>query len=154
MNIDNIILEEINNIDENFLDRFKKVEIFNQKPNIWTHATDSIELINSLKSGKDFIGHKEDISKFNILDKGKFATYVNQHAPNFKKGDIFSGFELKPYLITTELNDDAFQPNWNSKNYNNLRDSQNVGVLKPEYRKASNFKLWQKNKNNKFELIK
>jgi hypothetical protein len=141
-------------LNEGLFDRFKKNEIFKQNPNIWTHTTYSEELINHLKSGGDFIGKKEDLSKFNVPDKGSFATSVNQHSPNFKKGSIFHGFELHPYLITTDLPDDAFQPNWNSKNYDNFNDSQNIGVLKPGYRGSENFKLWKKNKNNEFELIK
>lgn len=141
-------------IIEGIFDRFKRTEIFKQKPNIWTHTTYSDELINHLKSGGNFVGKKEDLSKFNIPDKGTFATYVNQHVPNFKRGLIFQGFELHPYLITTELPDSAFQPNWNSKNYSNLKDSQNVGVLKPEYRDSKNFKLWKRNNEGEFELIK
>ena len=139
-------------IDEGIFDRFKRNEIFKQKPNIWTHTTYSDELINHLKSGGDFIGKKEELSKFNIPMKGHFATFVNQHSPNFIKGSIFPGFEQKPYLITTELPDSAFQPNWNSRNYDTLNDSQNVGVLKPEYRASKNFKLWKK--NNKGDYTK
>ena len=141
-------------INEGMFNRFKRNEIFKQKPNIWTHTTYSDELINHLKYGGDFIGKKEDLSKFNIPIKGSFATFVNQHSPNFKKGSIFQGFEQHPYLITTELPDSAFQPNWNSKNYDNLNDSQNVGVLKPEYRESKNFKLWKRNNKGEFELIK
>lgn len=141
-------------LKEGLFDRFKGNEIFKLKPNIWTHTTYSEELINHLKDGGDFIGKKEDLTKFNIPIKGSFATFINQHSPNFKKGSIFQGFEQHPYLITTDLPDDAFQPNWNSKNYDNFRDSQNVGVLKPEYRNSKNFKLWKSNKNNEFELIK
>ena|ERR1035437_8030353 len=135
-------------------DRFKRTIIFKQNPNIWTHTTYSEELINHLKNDGDFIGNKEDLNKFNIPIKGSFATFTNQHSPNFKKGSVFQGFEQHPYLITTELPDEAFQPNWNGKNYDNLKDSQNVGVLKPEYRGSENFKLWKMNKNGDFELIK
>jgi len=53
--------------NEGIFDRFKRNEIFKQKPNIWTHATSSDELINHLKSGGDFIGEKEDLSKFKKL---------------------------------------------------------------------------------------
>jgi hypothetical protein len=141
-------------VNEGFFDMFKTKEIFKENPNIWTHTTYSEELINHLKNGGDFIGNKEDLTKFNVPDKGRFAEYVNQHSPNFKKGSIFHGFEQHPYLITTDLPDEAFQPNWNSKNYDNFNDSQNVGVLKPEYRESKNFKLWKKNKNNEFELIR
>lgn len=141
-------------MDEGLFDRFKRKEIFKQKPNIWTHATHSEELIKHLKSGGDFISKKEDLNKFNKPIKGSFSTFVNQHSPNFKKGSIFRGFEQYPYLITTDLPDTAFQPNWNSKNYDNFKDSQNVGVLKPNYRNSKHFKLWKKNKNNEFELIK
>jgi hypothetical protein len=141
-------------LSEGFFDRFKRRKIFKQTPNIWTHKTYSEELIDHLKNGGDFIGKKEDLTKFNVPNKGTFRTFVNLHSPNFKKGSIFQGFELHPYLITTDLPDDAFQPNWNGKNYDNLEDSQNVGVLKPEYRSSENFKLWKKNKNNEFELIK
>jgi len=141
-------------INEGLFDRFKSVETFKQTPNIWTHTTHSEELINTLKNGGDFIGEKEDINQFNVPDIGSFVIFVNQHSPNFKKGSIFHGFEQHPYLITTDLPDEAFQPNWNSKNYENLTDSQNVGVLKPNYRGSENFKLWKKNKNNEFELIK
>lgn len=140
--------------NEGVFDRFKRNEIFIQKPNIWTHSTHSDKLINHLKSGGEFIGKKEDLNKFNIPDKGSFATFVNQHAPNFKKGSIFYGFEQNPYLITTELPDIAFQPNWNGKNYDNFIDSQNVGVLKPGYRDSKNFKLWKRNNKGQFELIK
>lgn len=140
-------------INENFLNFFRKDKKLKLTPNIWTHSTHSEDLIKHLKSGGDFISKKEDLSKFNVPDKGKFATYVNQFSPNFKKGSIFSGFETHPFLITTELPDDAFQPNWNSKNYDNLIDSQNVGVLKPEYRKSKHFKLWRKNKNGDYILI-
>lgn len=146
-------LIEEHEINEGILDRFKKKIIFKQKPNIWTHTTYSKELMDHLKNGGDFIGKKEELDKFNIPDKGNFATYINQHSPNFKKGSIFQGFEQYPYLITTELPDYAFQPNWNSKNYDNLIDSQNVGVLKPEYRNSNNFNLWNKNKDGEFELM-
>jgi len=140
--------------NEGLFDRFKSKEVFKQKPNIWTHTTYSDELFNHLLNGGDFVGAKEDLTKFNVPNKGPFATFVNQHAPNFKKGSIFHGFETHPYLITTELPDEAFQPNWNSRNYDNLEDSQNVGALKPDYRGAKNFKLWKKNKNRQFELVK
>jgi hypothetical protein len=145
-------------IGEGFFDRFKTNPktnpiLFKQTPNTWTHTTYSEDLINQLKSGGNFIGNKEDLTKFNIPNKGPFATFVNQHSPNFKKGSIFQGFEQHPYLITTELPDEAFQPNWNSRNYDNFEDSQNVGVLKPQYRDSKNFKLWKKNKDNQFELI-
>jgi hypothetical protein len=143
----------VSKLDEGIFDRFKKKEIFKQRPNIWTHLTDSEELVNNLKSGHDFIGKKELLTKFNVPMKGAFATYVNQHSPNFKKGSIFQGFEQHSYLITTELPDEAFQPNWNRRNYDNLTDSQNVAVLKPEYRDAKYFRLWKLNKNNEFELI-
>lgn len=126
----------------------KESEIFDirdiVKPDVWVHSTYEKDLINSLLSGKDYIGKKEDINKFNVPDKGTFSMSINQHAPNFVKGRIFSGFEANPYLITTELEDDAFQPNWNRKNYDNLKDSNNVAVLKPEYRKSKNFKLWER----------
>ena len=132
-----------------------KKEIYKDSPNVWTHTTYSEELINNLLNNGDFIGAKENLKQFNIPKKGSFATYVNQFAPNFKKGSIFPGYERKDYLITTELPDSAFQPNWNSKNYDNLKDSQDIGVLRPQYRKASNFKLWKKNnERNEFELIK
>lgn len=120
-------------------------------PKTWTHATSSEDLITKLKKGEKFIGKKEDLSKFNIPDKGPFATYTNQHAPNFKKGGLFKGYEITPYLITTELGDEAFQPNWNAKNYDSLEDSSNVGVLKPDYRDAKNFKLWKRNKKGDYE---
>lgn len=141
-------------LHESIFDRFKKNKIFKQNPNTWTHATYSEELINHIKSGGDFIGKKEDLSEFNIPIKGKFNVYTNQHSPNFKKGSIFQGFETHPYLITSELPDESFQPNWNGKNYDNLKDSQNVGVLKPEYRESKHFILWKRNKNGEFELIK
>ena len=146
-------MQQLAGLSEGVFDRFKKKEIFKQAPNIWTHATDSEELIKHLASGKDYIGAKEDLSKFNIPSKGLFTSYTNQHAPNFKKGSIFYGYEHKPYLITTTLPDTAFQPNWNSKNYDSLEASSNVGVLKPEYRAANNFKLCKKNVNKEFELV-
>jgi len=155
-------LDENNSINEGLFDMFKKskpvkqAEIFKQTPSIWTHATWSEDLINRLLKGEPFIGEKEDLSKFNVPNVGKFGTLMNNHAPNFKKGSIFHGFETHEYLITTELPDEAFQPNWNRKNYDNLEDSQNVAVLKPDvkYRKAENFKLWKKNNKGEFELIK
>lgn len=112
--------------------------------NTWTHATWNPKLINHLLGGKDFIGNKEDLKDFNVPQKGPFATFVNRNAPNFLKGDIFHGFEANSYLITTDLDDEAFQPNWNGRNYDNFKDSANVGVLKPEYRDAKNFKLWKR----------
>lgn len=139
---------------EGWMDKLKKKEpVLNITPNTWTHATGSKELIVLLKNGNKFIGNKEDLSKFNLPDKGAFRTLTNQHAPNFKKGELFSGFESNPYVITTELPDSAFVPNWNAKNYENFDDSQNVGVLKPEFRDAKYFKLWQRNKNNEYTLI-
>lgn len=145
-------------MNEGFFDRFKSKPktnpiIFKQTPNTWTHATWSEELINHLKNGGKFIGKKEDLNQFNVPQKGSFAVFVNQYSPNFKKGSIFHGFESNDFLITTELPDEAFQPNWNAKNYNNFQESQNVGVLKPEYRDSKYFKLWKKNKDNQFELI-
>ena len=123
---------------------------FKLTPNTWTHLTSSEELMKDLKKGKKFIGKKEDLSKFNIQDKGSFRTSTNQEAPNFKKGGIFSGYEASPYLITTELGDEAFQPNWNARNYDNLGDSNNVGVLKPTYRDAKHFKLWKRDKKGQY----
>ena len=146
-------LNEQEMLNDGFWKKSHEQEIFKQTNNTWTHATYSEKLINNLKNGDDFIGEKEDLTNFNILNKGKFATYVNQYSPNFKKGSIFSGFEKHPFLITTELPNNAFQPNWNSKNYDNFNDSQNVGVLKPEYRKSENFKLWKLNNIGEFELI-
>jgi len=137
----------------------KLLNLFSKKPlkkedivksNTWTHATHSEELMKHLKNGGKYIGSKEDLSKFNITIKGPFRTSTNQHAPNFKKGSIFSGYEISPYLITTDLPDSAFQPNWNSTNYNSFEDSQNVGVLKPEYRDAKHFKLWMRTRDGKY----
>ena len=139
---------------KNFFRPNKKQQTFRLEdivsPNTWTHATLSDELMNTLKQGNSFIGKKEDLRKFNIPHKGPFATFVNQHSPNFLKGGIFHGFKLHPYLITTELPDEAFQPNWNSKNYNSFEESANVGVLKPDYRNASNFRLWKKVGDNEY----
>ena len=143
-------------LNEGFLDSFKKKsgpEILTITPNTWVHTTSSKELINHLKNGGDYIGEKENLNDFNVPKKGSFASFVNANAPNFKKGGLFAGFELNPYYITTELPDSAFQPNRNAKNYDTLQQSDNVGVLKPEYRKSLNFKLWQRTKDGKYTLI-
>jgi len=140
-------------VNEGFFDRFKKQKPIYKltiTPNTWTHATHSEDLMKHLKNGGEFVGEKEDLSKFNIPSNGPFASYTNQHSPNFKKGSIFHGFETHPFLITTELPDEAFQPNWNAKNYDNLKDSSNVAVLKPQYRESSNFKLWRKTKDGDY----
>lgn len=132
-------------LNEGFFDKFKKpksVEKLQITPNTWTHATAFKDLMDHLNNGGDFIGVKEKLNDFNVVNKGSFRSSVNRHAPYFKKGEIFSGYEVSHYLITTLLGDEAFQPNWNGTNYDNLKDSTNVGVLKPEFRDASNFKLW------------
>lgn len=126
----------------------KKIKVFDKKEIVksdtWTHATWSEDLINQLLSGKPLIGKKENLKDFNVPKVSPFRTLVNVHAPNFKKGDIFPGFEINKYLITTDLDNNAFQPNWNSVNYDNFENSANVGVLRPEYREAKNFKLWER----------
>jgi len=130
--------------------RFKKQEkVFDKKDVVksdtWTHATWSSELINSLLSGKPYITKKEDIKKFNVpIKKVHGRDQANIYSPNFKKGDIFQGYESNPYLITTDLDDEAFQPNWNGINYDDFNDSQRVGVLRPDYRDAKHFKLWRR----------
>ena len=152
--IESKVKQMISEFDFNIFKK-KKPEpiIFHMEPNIWTHMTSSDELIDHLKRGDDFIGHNEDLKMFNVVEKGSFATFVNQNAPNFKKGNIFPGHGSKKYMVTTDLPDYAFQPNWNAKNYNSFHDSQNVGVLRPNYRDAKYFKLWVRNKDSKYELI-
>ena len=148
------MIKLIDFLDEGFFDKLRGKELFKQKSNIWTHSTSSEDLINRLLRGDDFIGKKEDLNDFNVPQKGSFATFVNQYAPNFKKGSIFHGFDRHPYLITTDLPDEAFQPNWNSRNYDSFKDSANVGVLKPDYRKAEHFKIWKRTKDGNYELLK
>ncbi len=130
-------------------DRFKKKEKVLDKKEVvksdtWTHSTWSADLINHLLSGKPYIGKKEKLDDFNVPLTGFLKGKTNINSPNFKKGEIFSGFESNKYLITTDLDDKAFQPNWNGSNYDALDKSQNVGVLKPEYRDAKNFKFWKR----------
>lgn len=122
---------------------FDKDEVI--KSDTWTHSTWNPELINHLLSGKDYVGKKEDLKDFNVVNKKVHGKdQANIHAPNFKKGSIFQGYEANPYLITTDLDDKAFQPNWNGINYDDLNDSSNVAVLRPEYRDAKHFKLWKR----------
>lgn len=150
-------------LNEGFFDKIKqsiksvgggKKVMFKMTPDTWAHATRSKELVDLLLSGKDFVGEKEDLIKFNVPIVGPFAKYDNKDSPNFVKGRLFHGYDKHPYLITTELPDEAFQPNWNSRNYDDLDKSSNVAVLKPEYRDAKNFKLWNRNQDGVYELIK
>jgi hypothetical protein len=150
-------MQKLAGLSEGLFDRFKKKpvekEIYKDAPNIWTHTTYSEELIKHLLDGGKFLGAKEDLKQFNKPVKGTNRIFVNTYAPNFKKGSIFPGYEVKDYLITTQLPDSAFQPNWNNTNYDSLKDSQDIAVLRPQYRDADNFKLYKKNSEGNFELI-
>ena len=154
--INMILLKSLH--EQSFWDRFKRTkpetETLTITPTTWTHATNSEELVQRILSGQPYVGRKEDLNQFNRPNRGSFATYVNQHAPNFKRGGVFSGYEISDYIITTELPETAFQPNWNATNYDSFDASQQVGVLRPQYRAASNFKVWRRTASGPYELMR
>lgn len=145
-------------IEQSIWDRFKRSKPAPENlvitPTTWTHATNSDQLVQRILSGEPFIGRQEDLSRFNRPDKGTFTTYTNQHAPNFKRGSLFSGYEISDYIITTDLPETAFQPNWNATNYDTFDQSQQVGVLRPQYRAVSNFKVWRRMDTGAYELMR
>ncbi len=140
--------------ESNFLSNiFNKKEKLEMTADTWTHGTWSMEIIEAIKKTGKFIGKKENLDDFNKEFKGSFRVQTNLHAPNFYKGGFFHGYENAAYLITTTIGDDAFQPNWNAKNYNTLEESQNVGVLKPEFRDLKNFKFWKNDDNGGYTRL-
>jgi hypothetical protein len=120
-------------------------------PTTWVHVTrDLLPFQLIVKTGK-FIGKDEDLSQFNVTTQGKFRNFVNHKSLYFKKGSMFPGYEANNHIITTDLPDTAFQPNRNGINYDSLDKSDDVAVLKPEYRYAKNFKFWIRDtKDRKF----
>ena len=53
------------------------------------------------------------------------------------------------WLVTTDLPDDAFQPNINGGNTDTLEKSHDIGVLKPQHRDIKNFKFYKYNTTDK-----
>lgn len=141
------ILKEINNIYQNDIDT-------------WTHATDRVEVINTIKSKKKWLGVNEDPNDFSYTINAKrlSADKQNTNVPNFYKGSLYPGASQK-YLITftpkQKYPGDNFEssnwkevdypliPNSNRVNRLSFNASGKIGVLKPEYRGIENFKFYQ-----------
>lgn len=138
---------------------------YRDDPNTWTHLSNRDEVINAIKSKKQFLGINEDLSEFNYeVNKGISANKQNPNSPNFLKGKIYSDKGLK-YLITFTAKqkypgddfesrnwkevDFPFIPNSNRANKVSFKISGGIGVLKPEYRNIDNFKFYKYNEDSK-----
>jgi hypothetical protein len=141
-------------------------EIYRDDSNTWTHVTDRSETIEAIKKAKAFWGINEDASDFSYeINKGISANKQNQNSPNFYKGKLYPGTEGTLYLITLKVTKsfpgDNFEsndwktvdypliPNGNRVNRISFKKSDNIGILKPEFRGIKNFKFYQYNPDTK-----
>lgn len=134
--------------------------IYKDDSNTWTHTTNKDEVINSIKSKKKWLGVNEDLSDFSYVINARrlSADKQNTNVPNFYKGSIYPGSTQK-YLITFTSKQsypgDNFEssnwgevdypliPNSNRVNQISFKNSNKIGVLKPEYRDIKNFKFYK-----------
>ena len=141
-------------------------EVYKDDPSTWTHVTSREETIQQIKHKKAFFGPNESPSDFQYeINKGISANKQNQNSPNFYKGSIYPGAEGTAYLIAFKAKQtypgDDFEsqdwkevdypliPNGNRVNRVSFKKSNNIGVLKPEYRGINNFTLYKYNAESK-----
>ena len=144
-------------------------EVYSDSPNTWTHVTNRPETIEAIKKAKMFWGINEEASEFNYeINKGLSANKQNPNSPNFYRGKLYPGTK-GTYLITFKATKsfpvDDFEsndwktvdypliPNGNRGNRISFQKSYNIGVLKPEFRDAKNFKFYQYDPSTKKYLL-
>lgn len=132
--------------------------------NIWTHGTNRDETISTIKSTKKFFGPGETAGSFEYdINKGLSPNRQNYNSPNFFRGKLYPGVENSKYLITFEPKqkypgDDFDSENWSNVDYplipngnrmnrRSFKKSDNIGIIKPEYRDIKNFKFYKKDPN-------
>lgn len=136
-------------------------EEYKDDSNTWTHLTDKIEVLKSIKQEKAFYGINEDPEEFNYTINVKLsADKQNPNSPNFLKGELYNGGKNKlKYLITFKspksYPGDNFEssnwkdvdypliPNGNRGNRLSFQKSSKIGILKPEYRDIDGFNFYK-----------
>ena len=129
-------------------------KVYSNSSNIWTHVSRHDEIIEDIKKKRKWVSINEDLSSFvygTEHTKGKkfYLSKDNKSSAYMQKGTLYISEPTEKYpikwLITTDLPDDAFQPNINGGNTDTLKQSHNIGVLKPEYRDIKNFEFYRFN---------
>ena len=150
-----IIKEEIRKV----LNEDKPIE-YKDDSNTWTHLTPNVESIEKIQKSKAFWGINEHANEFNYeINKGLSGNKQNQNSPNFYRGKLYPGAEGAQYLITFKSTKsfpgDDFEsndwknvdypliPNGNRTNRISFKKSNNIGILKPEFRDIKNFKFYK-----------
>ena len=144
----------------------KKPIEYKDNPNTWTHLTNRPETIKIIKKAKAFWGINERADEFSYeINKGLSGNRQNPNSPNFYRGKLYPGTEGIQYLITFnssksfpgnnfESNDWStvdypLIPNGNRVNRISFQKSDNIGILKPEFRDIKNFKFYKYNNVSK-----
>ena len=129
-------------------------KVYSNSSNIWTHVSRHDGIIEDIKKKRKWIGKHEDLSWFrygteHTKDKKFYLSKDNKSSVYMQKGELYISEPTEKYpikwLVTTDLPDDAFQPNINGGNTDTLKQSHNIGVLKPEYRDIKNFEFYRFN---------
>lgn len=133
-------------------------KVYSNSPNVWTHVTRHDAAIEDIKRKGKWLSRGEDLNHFvygTEHTKGKkfHLAKDNKNSVYMKKGELYISEPSEKYpikwLITTDLPDDAFQPNINGGNTDTLEQSHDIGVLKPEYRAIKNFQFYRYNPDDK-----
>ena len=133
-------------------------KVYSDSPNVWTHVTRHDAAIEDIKRKRKWLGKHEDLTRFvygtqHRQGKRFPLTKDNKNSIYMQKGGLYIAEPTEKYpikwLITTDLPDDAFQPNINGGNTDTFKQSYDIGVLKPKYRDIKNFKFYRFNPNDK-----
>ena len=137
-------------------------KIYSNSPNVWTHLTPYAAFIIDIKKRGELLDKGENKANFPYGVKpptGKFDL-TKTGGLYFKKGELYTTDHDKynqKWLITTDLPDEAFQPNINQGNTETFEQSNYIGALKPHpegktspnYRDINNFKFYHINPTDK-----
>ena len=133
-------------------------KVYSNSPNVWTHVSIHDGVIEDIKKKRKWISRDEDLAHFvygtdHLKGKRFSLSKDNKSSIYMKKGALYVSEPSDKYpikwLVTTDLPDDAFQPNINGGNTDTLEQSHDIGVLKPEHRDIKNFEFYKYNPTDK-----
>lgn len=105
------------------------------------------------------LNYLDEYNKSIALDKtGKFNLTKPLEAPFVQKGELFFPINRKPtgkgykgtkyadaeYLLEGKLPNEAVLPRYQQKYFPTLKESSNVGVIRPEFNKLNNFNVYKR----------
>ena len=164
----------INNLGNKYLPNAHKLNPFAFKPNpeAFYRQVGKSAYDDAITKGKVFSNGQEDMlervpglnyldeyNKSIALDKtGKFNLTKPSEAPFVQKGELFFPITRKPtgkgykgtkysdaeYLLEGKLPNEAVLPRYQQKYFPTLKESSNVGVIRPEFNELNNFNVYKR----------